>query len=500
MSTKKTHSEYVAEIAVKNPTVEIIGHYINAKTLILHKCKICGHEWNASPNSILSGHGCGECFGTKKKTSEEYINELALKNPNIEVVDDYIDAKTKIRHRCKKHNVMWNTSPSSVLKGCGCPQCCSEKIRDSLVKSHMQYVEELFIANPNVEVLGQYINSKTPILHRCKIDNHTWNVAPSNLLNGQGCPICSNHIERTYDEYVSELSVKNPNIKIIGEYQGCGVPTMHYCQTHDIQWMAIPYNVLKGRGCKLCCSEKISQALVKHHDEYVDDVKIKNPNIEVIGEYIDSKTPILHFCKIHNIEWMSRPYNILSGKGCRLCCGDKISKKLKKDTEWYIQRLKEIRPTLELVDEYVDNGTPIYHRCKIDGYIWKISPHNVLSGTNCPKCGGYSGEKCVAEWLDKNQINYIKQYRFNDCCDKKQLPFDFYLPDQRCAIEYDGQQHFMPIDFAGKGEEWSLNQLQITQFHDKIKTEYCMDNDISLLRIRYDENIEDRLNSFIHLI
>ena len=61
------------------------------------------------------------------------------------------------------------------------------------------------------------------------------------------------------------------------------------------------------------------------------------------------------------------------------------------------------------------------------------------------------------------------------------------------CIEYDGEQHFKAVDHFG-GQEG----LRIRQLHDKIKTEYCKDNNILLLRIKYDENIEDKLNSFIH--
>ena len=62
------------------------------------------------------------------------------------------------------------------------------------------------------------------------------------------------------------------------------------------------------------------------------------------------------------------------------------------------------------------------------------------------------------------------------------------------CIEYDGEQHFKPIDFSGKGEEWAFNKFSITQAHDNI-------NNIRLLRIPYFKNIESELETFfIHLI
>ena len=38
----------------------------------------------------------------KKKTHEEYVEELKVRNPTVEVVGRYIDAKTKIMHHCLK--------------------------------------------------------------------------------------------------------------------------------------------------------------------------------------------------------------------------------------------------------------------------------------------------------------------------------------------------------------------------------------------------------------
>ena len=67
-----------------------IEKYIDSKTPILHCCKICGHEWRARPSNILSGHGCPKCARNVKMTQEQYVDEVKLKNPNIEVIDEYI--------------------------------------------------------------------------------------------------------------------------------------------------------------------------------------------------------------------------------------------------------------------------------------------------------------------------------------------------------------------------------------------------------------------------
>ena len=52
---------------------------------------------------------------SKKKTHEEYVVELAIKNPNTEVIEQYIDARTPIVHHCKMHDIFWKISPSNAL-------------------------------------------------------------------------------------------------------------------------------------------------------------------------------------------------------------------------------------------------------------------------------------------------------------------------------------------------------------------------------------------------
>ena len=111
------------------------------------------------------------------------------------------------------------------------------------------------------------------------------------------------------------------------------------------------------------------------------------------------------------------------------------------------------------------------------------------------------GETKVANVLDVFSVEYERQYVFEDCRDKLPLPFDFYIEKYCLIIEYDGQQHFKPVDFAGKGEEWSIQNMRETQRRDAIKNQYCEDNNINILRIPYwefddiEKLIKDKLNS-----
>lgn len=119
----------------------------------------------------------------------------------------------------------------------------------------------------------------------------------------------------------------------------------------------------------------------------------------------------------------------------------------------------------------------------------KLTPHSHLQGQDCPVCKESYGEKEIRHFLDDNKIPYVNEKRFDDCKNKKRLPFDFYLPEHNICIEYDGKHHYEPIF----GEE----QLKDTQRNDKIKNDYCVNNNIEMVRIKYGENILTTLKSLV---
>lgn len=283
-------------------------------------------------------------------------------------------------------------------------------------KTHEEYVKEVLDINPNIEVVGKYINAKTKILHKCKIDGYEWYSRPDNILHGQGCPRCS------------------------------GV-------------------------------ERYS------HEEYVQKVAEINSNIEVLEKYINNKTKILHRCKIDGYEWCVVPSAILHGQGCPKCSGN-----AKMTQEEYIIRVEKVNPDIEVLEQYIGYNIKILHKCKKDGYEWKISPNNILHGIGCPKCNTSKGENAIKEWIEKMGILYENQKRFLDCKDKKSLPFDFYLPEYNICIEYQGKQHYEPIKYFGGISKFE-NQIK----KDKIKKEYCKNNDILLFEIPYYSDLNEEL-------
>ena len=253
---RKTHEEYIKEVSKINSDIEVVGKYIDAKTKILHRCKIDNYEWMATPSKILVGRGCPKCAGNMKKTHEEYVAEARKVNPYIEVVGKYNGALTKILHKCKKDGYEWYVSPHNVLQGQSCPRCSGVERY-----SHEEYVKRVAKVNPNVEVLGKYIDSKTKILHRCKIDGYEWSAFPSVVLQGGGCPKCAGNAKITHEEYIIQVAKVNPSIEVLERYAGYHTKILHKCKTDGYEWYASPSNILHGFGCPKCNTSKGEKAI-----------------------------------------------------------------------------------------------------------------------------------------------------------------------------------------------------------------------------------------------
>lgn len=131
-----------------------------------------------------------------------------------------------------------------------------------------------------------------------------------------------------------------------------------------------------------------------------------------------------------------------------------------------------------LVD-YKNNKTKIKIICKEHG-IFEQTPNKHLLGRGCPFCKMSKGENIIKSYLDNKNINYDQQKMFERCKYKRKLKFDFYLPLYNMCIEYDGEQHFERYRF-----EKNDNRLDIRKIRDQIKTEYCENNKIKLVRLDF---------------
>ena len=233
----------------------------------------------------------------------------------------------------------------------------------------------------------------------------------------------------------------------------------------------------------------------KTHEEFIEEMEIKNPNIEILGKYINNSTKIEYRCKICNHKDKKRTGHLLRGSGCPKCAIKKQIKRQTKTHECFIEELKEINPNIEILGKYINNKIHIEYRYKICNHKDEMRPDHLLRGSGCPICNQSKGEKRILKYLNENNIEYIYQMKYSDLrgINDGLLSYDFYLPTYNLLIEYQGEYHDHTVS------NQSDFDFAIQQEHDKRKKEYAEKNNIQLLEIWYwdFDNIEKILDTII---
>ena len=382
-----TTEEYKEKLKNKAPDFECLGEYQGNKIKIPHRHKICGYEWDVKPNSLLSGQGCPNCkkiMMSKKqlKTHEQYVSDLAEINPDFEVLEEYKGNKTAILHKHKICGHEWKVRPNNMLGGSGCPKCYGHI-------THEEYVSLLNDKNPDFEVIEKYESSHTNILHRHKVCGYEWRTAPVRMLNGCGCPKCSNRLLKTHEQYLHELNERQPDFECLEQYNGTNTKILHRHKTCGFEWKITPHRIMTD-GCCPYCSEKVR----KTTDYYKQELVKMRPEYEVLGEYVNTNTPILHKHILCGYEWNVRPHDILhGGYGCPVCACSKGE---------------------DVILNYL-NTTNIDFKPQ--------HKYDDLLGLG----GGL-------------------------------LSYDFYLPSYNLLIEFQGKQHYEPIKWFGGEEKFKYQQ------------------------------------------
>lgn len=306
-------------------------------------------------------------------------------------------------------------------------------------------------------------------------------ISYSKLMNGRGCTYCGR--ERTanarikpfdYDEAIKLC--EEHNFEFVDIKREDGVVYIYFiCNKHKdfgVQKMRKGNMKRDIKGCQYC-KGNLPEWYVRQQ------IAELYPHIKLIGSYINMTTPIDCYCEKHNIYYKPTPQNILYGQGCVECGKEKLSIQHTYTQKEFEDLIESINSDVEVISDYKGMEYDITVRCKKCGYIWTLNAHSLkANGTRCKKCSyTYKGEDKIIEVLQNINCRFIHQYKFDDCRDKRPLPFDFYLPDYNLCIEFDGEQHYKP-----KFGEYSFIQ---TQKHDQIKNEYCKLHNINLLRIPY---------------
>lgn len=253
------------------------------------------------------------------------------------------------------------------------------------------------------------------------------------------------------------------------------------CPIHGM-FEQIAGNHLGGNGCPFCKKLSISKKLSKKSKMFIEQAKqIYGDKYDYsIIDYTNSQSKIKIICPIHG-TFEIRAEHFLQGHACRYCGIDKTAKSSKDDLNSFIQKAKSVHNDKYdySLAKYINSQTKIKIICPMHGEF-EQTPNNHLNGDGCPVCSESKGERKIGIFLNNSNIDFFREYKFENCKDKKPLPFDFYIPSKNLLIEYNGGQHYKPVKHFG-----GYDSFLVRKHHDWLKRKYARDNNIKLLTIPY---------------
>jgi hypothetical protein len=247
---------------------------------------------------------------------------------------------------------------------------------------------------------------------------------------------------------------------------------------------------IKNRKSPSCCktcgteasnSKRTNKKRYTHATFLEYMTKLFGDQFTFTTQFQGTRKSISAHCKYCDVIITRPARSFTEGNGCNNCF--KITPKE------FIDRANKIHNfAYTYIESYTLGINYINILCNRCDRTFNQQAHAHLNGRGCPRCHRSKGEIEIERWLMENDIDYEEQYRFKDCVHKQQLVFDFYLKQFNAAIEFNGRQHYMPVIAFG-GEKG----FKEVQERDAIKREYCEENGINLIIIKFIDTKDQKL-------
>lgn len=357
----------------------------------------------------------------KKLTNEEFIEKCIKSHPEFQYdysKTNYKGYKEYITIICPKHG-KFKQLAGTHIKGGVCPKCHKENFQNK-ISSKLALSQEQFI-------------SRAKSIHGNKYN-------------------------------YNKVEYKNLATKVCIKCNCCG-----------LEFYQIPNNHLSGSGCPNRCYKNTTEQFIEKAKKVHGDKYSYNK-----VEYIDSKTKVCIICPEHGEFWQT-PSQHLQGRGCKDCAKKKMGPR-KITQEEYLFRARQVHGDKYDYSKVVYTGikNKINIICSKHGKFEQIAQVH-LQGCGCPRCRNSRGENIVSKILENNNIKF-EQHTYIGYKGRYICPdFVITLNNAKYIIEYNGEQHYKPVQKFG-GQETFEKQI----FRDNLLREYCSINNIKLIEIKFD--------------
>lgn len=312
------------------------------------------------------------------------------------------------------------------------------------------------------------------------------NKTPLQFKQNPLCPICDPQVKQTEDSFIWRLQNMYGDQYTLLSYF-VNVDTFVYLYHKDCGRVikTRPISILSGNQCNYC----YGTIRLGPVDLYKRVHSLNKDLILISGYSVRNRIMVRYLSCGHTRSCLLG--DIKNRPNCPICA---------KKINHRVRALKFVKGInkyglISLQSKYLNQNTKVRVKCNNCDYRWITNPQPLVHGHGCPICSSSHGELIINKILENSNISYDYPKKFNNLLGVGGYPlhYDFCVEDQKILIEYQGLQHYEPIDYFG-GEE----KLKVQQYHDKLKRDYAKANGYNLIEIPYTcENYKDIKESLI---
>lgn len=226
-SNRMTDEEFLSILGEVNPDIEPLEPYKTTMTPIHVRCRVCGHEWHPTPNSLtIKGTGCPKCGNAKiaearATNPEDFEERMKRVRPDITCLEKYTrnHAKMEVQGTCGHR---WTTTPHHLLAGVGCPECAKTSRAEQHRLDQAEFEAKVAEVNPDLEITSTYEHNAKKVSYRCRRCGREGTVAAISLIQGRGhdCSKKGKKVELDPETIIREYTEEQMTIAAIADRHG----------------------------------------------------------------------------------------------------------------------------------------------------------------------------------------------------------------------------------------------------------------------------------------
>lgn len=364
------------------------------------------------------------------------------KNREITPKDVFSKSNKIYWWKCKKGCFYDMQIDIRTIQGCGCPYCAKKRIGfgNDFGSKHPELLKEWdYDKNIDLSPSDFFPSSPIKVFWKCK-KGCSYKSTIDNKVHGKtNCPYCSGNRVNEYNNLL-----------------------------HNKPHLGKTWNYLKNK---------------------------KSPSMYSIG----SKYLASWICSKCGDEFNREVKSINEKCKCRKCSYSDSGKRNRDSYSKVINDFKLVHGDKYIYEKikYELSSKKVEIVCRKHGSFFQ-TPNNHVGGAGCPRCKETFGERKIKNTLKLLGVQYKEQKTFKGLVgDSSRLRIDFFIThlegvelNQKIIIEYNGEQHYRPIDFFGGQKQFDKQQR-----YDQKKRDFAKDKGFKMIEIRYTEfkNIESIL-------